>query len=217
MVEPNKNYRFIRLKRKSNRTNIMEQATPNTNYKYIRLKRKSNITKILEQVIRNTKYKYIRLTRSKETNYCDYLKGFDKNDIGSTFTRQVLWLSTAKVKGTSWFAYANKGPGDWGPNTHIIGYDLDLSKLLIIDTPVKLIKFQSKYSTHDQYYYDLKVIKWGEVAADGYSGIVLYPRLIKKNIRDLEYRWYFAFDADTIAIWNCDAIMSYEVIYDPTA
>ena len=90
----------------------------------------------------------------------------------------------------NWCEAEDFGTGDDYSNEYI--FDIDLSKILIIDTPEKFIDFHNKYSITDKMLYGNKTINWKKVSND-YDGIEITHYLYQFRMEP-QYMWYYGWD-----------------------
>jgi hypothetical protein len=80
-----------------------------------------------------------------------------------------------------------------------ITLDVDLSEIIILDTPEKVIEFSEKYGN------GVFFIKWNDVAND-YKGIEI------PNYKSVSrYKWMNSWDISSGCIWDLSAIKNYKV------
>lgn len=139
----------------------------------------------------NTHSKEIDLTRT-------YAQGHDIKPKG-------LWYGIDN----EWLDWCEGNMEEWIKN-EIIELDVDLSKMLILETPDQLKAFSDKYSYEIIPHSTIKYIDWAKIAQD-YSGIEI------RNYYDLKYYdqfmrwevWFMAWDVSSGCIWDLSIIKSF--------
>lgn len=116
-----------------------------------------------------------------------------------------LWYST----GDGWFKYIKyewqKQISDYNK---IIKLNLDLSKMLIINTEEKFLAFDDEYVYKGNELH-LQGVDW-EAVSKKYSGIEISPYFSQFR---LEKFWYYPWDVASGCIWDFSIIKSFEKIF----
>ena len=113
----------------------------------------------------------------------------------------ILWLSTPKTKGTSWYSWASlELPEKVSLSSRkVVGFQVNPARLLKINTKKRFDRFAESYTAR----VDSRSINWEKVS-DEYDGIVFVPY---KREWGLDKSWYRSLDADTIIVWASRAVV----------
>jgi hypothetical protein len=116
-----------------------------------------------------------------------------------------LWYAT----GSEWLKYVKYEYQDkMSEYNKIIKLNLDLSRMLIIDTPEKFLAFEQKYVPTINTEELLDRVLWDEVAKQ-YAGVEISPYFSKFRF----HRWYYSWDVASGCIWDFSIIKSFEKIF----
>jgi hypothetical protein len=131
-------------------------------------------------------------------------KKFVSSKILGVIKPKGLWLAPKGV----WEEYA-KVELSRKSHKHIYEFNIDTDKLIILKTYKGIKNFNDTYGIEDKY--KNHFVDWKRAAKEtGKSGVYVKNALIKKARQ--EFMWYYAFDVESICIWNKDAINSFEEI-----
>jgi hypothetical protein len=117
---------------------------------------------------------------------------------------QGLWYS----KGNEWADFLKYDPANWADTyNNVFLLDIDLKKILKIDSYEKLLSFSRKYSDGKEY------VDWEAVENLGYHGVEIIPYQgeARHNIP-----WYYRWDVASGCIWNTDCILKSTKVYPRT-
>lgn len=139
---------------------------------------------------------------------------FDNNKIGQqriTSKPRGLWYSC----GRDWIMWCKGENFGLEHLEHTFIIDVDISKLLVLDSVKKIIDFNKKYGDEAEWRKEVKIklpsvfnsklkadINWQSVARD-YSGIEICP--YQWDLR-MELDWYYGWDVASGCIWAKDAV-----------
>lgn len=129
--------------------------------------------------------------------------GYPPKPKGLWYATGSEWLKFVKYDYTSKMSDYDK----------ILKLDLDLSKMLIIDTEEKFLNFEKEYVWDDPKYRVggesmLQHVLWGDVA-EKYSGVEISPYFPQFRMN----RWYYPWDVASGCVWDFSIIKSFEKIF----
>lgn len=121
-----------------------------------------------------------------------------------------------------WISWINRDKDrEYLRQNSIMELEIDLTKMLILETPEQLTELHSKYKS--EYFPGLEGLNWNDLVKD-YAGIEIQNyRKIKKDIRSLydtgtfyyewsENLWFILWDVSSGCIWDLSIIKSYKHI-----
>ena len=119
----------------------------------------------------------------------------------------ILWLSTPKTKGTSWYSWASLELPEKVilSSRKIIGFQVNPARLLKVNTKKRFDKFINSYTVRT----NMRIVDWEKVS-DEYDGIVFVP--YKRGWASDKQLWYRGLDADTVIIWASRAVIKRKVL-----
>ena len=119
----------------------------------------------------------------------------------------LLWLSTPKTKGTSWYSWASSELPEKISLTSrkVVGFQINPARLLKVNTKKRFDKFVNSYTVRT----NMRIVDWEKVS-DEYDGIVFVP--YKRGWASDKQLWYHGLDADTVIIWAPRAVIKRKVL-----
>lgn len=125
-----------------------------------------------------------------------------------------LWYAM----GSEWVDWVSHEVPDW-KGSYLYSLEINPEKMLILDTPQKVMAFHKKYARNDSYFGHNFTVDWSQLKDEGYDGVQIANKENGKYIWDLrmELNWYYTWDVGSGCIWNPDAIKSAKQISVGTA
>lgn len=113
--------------------------------------------------------------------------------------QQVMWLSV----GPAWIKWVKVEMPQWLPKyKHWRGVDVDMSKMIVIDTERKARAFNKKYGV---VYEGWTLIDWSRVASGKKCGLLLIDDFLRgMPLESLygDFYWARSFDISSAVVWS---------------